>query len=74
MKEKRGTCVRPKFEVARTSDDILVVGIVKMTVDNLFGESERTIKSRHFYEHNSNNTEKKRYLSRTMRRLSSIRW
>ena len=49
MKEKRGTCVRTKFEVARTSDDVLVVRIVKMTVDNLFRESERAVKPRHFY-------------------------
>lgn len=73
MKEKGGTCVRSKFEVANTSDDILVVGIVKMTVDNLFGKSERSFEPRHFYENKSNDTEKKRYLSRTMRRLSSIR-
>ena len=66
MKVKRETCVRTKFEVASPSNDVLVVRIVKMTVDNLFGESERAIKPRHFYEQKSNNMEKKRYLSRTI--------
>ena len=66
MKEKRETCVRTKFEVASTSDDVLVVRIVKMTVHNLFGKSERAIKPINFYEHKPNNTEKKRYLSRTI--------
>ena len=74
MKDKRETCVRTKFEVARTSDDVLVVRIIKMAVDNLFRESERAIKPRYSYEQNSSNMEKKRYLPRTTRRLSSIRW
>ena len=74
VEERRKTCVRTKFEVARTSDDFLVVRVVKMTVEDLFGESERTVKPRDIYENNSNDMEKTRYLSRTTRRLSSIRW
>ena len=48
VKEKRRTCVRTKFEVARASDDVLVVRIIQMTIDNLFGESERTVKPKYF--------------------------
>ena len=71
---EEGTCVRTKFEVARTPDDVLVVWVVKMPVDNLFGESERAAQPTYSYEDDTNNMEKKRYLSRTTKRLSSIRW
>jgi len=45
-----------------------------MTVKDLFGESERAVEPTYVYEDNFNNIEKIRYLSRTTRRLSSIRW
>lgn len=37
------THVWSEFEVADASVDILVVGVVKMAVENLFGQSQRTV-------------------------------
>ena len=79
--ERRGcayTHVRAELEVACATLDVLVMGVVEMTVDDLFRQGKGPLKpfSRGGGEIQMvvNGIWGSTYLSRTMARLSSMRW
>lgn len=69
------THVRPQFEVASTANDVLVGRIVQVTVQDLFRQRQRSLQPENAFPKippsvKTNTT----HLSRTIARLSSMRW
>lgn len=77
MKRRKAesTHVRAKLEVARATLDVLVVRVIKVTVDDLFGQGEWPLEpGRGMRKEAKDNGMSKTDLSRTTARLSSMRW
>lgn len=77
MKQRKdeGTYVRAKLEVAGAALDVLVMRVIKVTVDNLFGQGEWPLEpGRGMRKEAKMDDMGKTDLSRTTARLSSMRW
>ena len=78
---KKTTYVGPKLEVADAASDVLVVGVVQVSVHDLFGQRERSVepesrRRRCDDEHDGGGQSwsERTNLLLTTERLSSIRW